>query len=87
MALELTYDELVEAGRQLGDFVLASAPPQMRLAGLKAEEVLPHFKAEEVFPHFKAEERVAGLSLEERLVGLTQLTPEDKRQLAQLLAS
>jgi hypothetical protein len=45
-------------------------PAELRLHGLKPEEVLKNFKAEERLQGLKAEERLQGLKAEERLQGL-----------------
>ncbi len=73
MTMKLTPEQVIDLGKEVGNIWLARLTLRERLAGLKPEEVLPHFKPvdrlaglkpEEVLPHFKPVDRLAGLEPE-----------------------
>ncbi len=71
MDIELTTEQVLEAGKLWGDVFLDKLPLPQVLSHYEPQEVLSHYKPQEVFSHYKPEERLAGLKLEERFAGLT----------------
>ncbi len=53
---------------------IASLPPELRIAGLSADEVLSHYKADEVLSHYKADEVLSHYKAEEVL---SRYKPDD----------
>lgn len=71
MDIELTTEQVLEAGKLWGNVFLDKLPLPQVLSHYKPQEVFSYYKPEERLAGLKAEERLAGLKLEERFAGLT----------------
>ncbi len=67
---EITPEKVMEIGKHFQDSILANAPVEQRLKGLKPEERIAGLKPEERLAGLKPEERLAGLKLEDFLNAL-----------------